>query len=148
MIELQVDHEYQDGNYESLLKKAAAETLKQLGGAGKTSLTIVLTDDGHLQKLNQEYLGIDAPTDVLSFPAEKASSQEDEGYLGDILISQPRAAAQAKAGGHAMEQELELLTVHAVLHLLGYDHADESDKERMWSAQREILNTLGNSLNP
>jgi probable rRNA maturation factor len=148
MIDLQIDSPYQDGNYDLLLKKAAAETLKHLGQAGNTNLTIVLTDDEHLQKLNLEYLGIDAPTDVLSFPTENASSQEAEGYLGDILISQPRAAAQAKAGGHSMEQELELLAVHGVLHLLGHEHAGESDKEHMWAAQREILHSLDNPLNP
>ena len=148
MIDLQIDPAYQDGNYESLLKKAASKTLKQLGQAGNTNLTIVLTGDEHLQKLNNEYLGIDAPTDVLSFPADNASSQEAEGYLGDILISQPRAAAQAEAGGHSVEQELELLTVHGMLHLLGHDHAGESDKQRMWAAQRDILSSLGNPLNP
>lgn len=148
MIAVQIDAAYQDGNYDAVLKQAAAAALKQLGDAGSKAVTIVLTDDEHLRKLNHEYLGIDAPTDVLSFPVENSPAHADADYLGDILISQPRAAAQAESGGHALAQELELLTVHAVLHLLGYAHAEEVDKQRMWTAQGEILATLGNPLTP
>ena len=106
-------------------------------------LTIVLTDDAQLHKLNQEYLGIDAPTDVLSFPASETDPETARRYLGDILISVPRAEEQARAAGHVLEAEVQLLVVHGTLHLLGYDHAEVDEKARMWKAQAEILDGLG-----
>ena len=106
-------------------------------------LTIVLTDDIQLHELNQEYLGIDAPTDVLSFPASETDPETARRYLGDILISVPRAKEQARTAGHALDVEVQLLTVHGTLHLLGYDHAEAEEKTRMWKAQAEILRGLG-----
>ncbi|MDP2777432.1 MAG: rRNA maturation RNase YbeY, partial [Anaerolineales bacterium] len=85
-------------------------------------ITIVLTDDAQLHELNRDYLGVDAPTDVLSFPASESDPETGSTYLGDILISIPRAAQQAQAAGHPVDAEVQLLVVHAVLHLLGYDH--------------------------
>ena len=67
----------------------------------------------------------------------------NELYLGDVIISQTRASQQALAGGHAFEDELKLLVVHGMLHLLGYDHADEDEKARMWAQQSRILENLG-----
>jgi probable rRNA maturation factor len=106
-------------------------------------LTLVLTDDAQLHELNRDYLGIDAPTDVLSFPASETDPETARRYLGDILISIPRAEEQARAAGHALDAEVQLLIVHGTLHLLGYDHAGEDDKARMWKAQAEILERLG-----
>ncbi len=106
-------------------------------------LTIVLTDDAHLHKLNREYLGVDAPTDVLSFPASETDPETGVPYLGDILISIPRAAQQAQAAGHPVETEVQLLVVHGTLHLLGHDHAEAEEKARMWKAQAEVLSRLG-----
>jgi probable rRNA maturation factor len=96
-----------------------------------------------LQELNRDYLGIDAPTDVLSFPASETDPETGARYLGDILISVPRAQSQAEAAGHALESEVQLLVVHGVLHLLGHDHAKPEEKRRMWKAQAEILESLG-----
>ena len=106
-------------------------------------LTIVLTHDIQLHELNQEYLGIDAPTDVLSFPASETDPETARRYLGDILISVPRAKEQARTAGHALDVEVQLLAVHGTLHLLGYDHAEAEEKTRMWKAQAEILRGLG-----
>lgn len=106
-------------------------------------LTIVLTDDAHLHELNREYLDIDAPTDVLSFPASETDPETARRYLGDILISVPRAEEQARAAGHMLEAEIQLLIAHGTLHLLGYDHARDDDKARMWKVQAEILERLG-----
>ena len=106
-------------------------------------LTIVLTDDAQLHKLNRDYLGIDAPTDVLSFPASETDPETGRRYLGDILISVPRAGEQARAAGHALEAEVQLLAVHGTLHLLGFDHAEAGEKARMWKAQAEVLESLG-----
>lgn len=125
---------------EKLLERAARTALKHEAQDGE--LSIVLTDDARLQELNRDYLGIDAPTDVLSFPASETDPQTGARYIGDILISVPRAQSQADAAGHALESELQLLVVHGVLHLLGHDHADQEEKKRMWQAQAEILQSL------
>jgi probable rRNA maturation factor len=106
-------------------------------------LTIVLTDDAQLHDLNRDYLGIDAPTDVLSFPASETDPETGRRYLGDILISVPRADEQARAAGHSLEAEAQLLTAHGTLHLMGYDHAGAAEKARMWKAQAEVLKRLG-----
>ena len=106
-------------------------------------MTIVLTDDAQLHELNREYLGIDAPTDVLSFPASESDPETGTPYLGDILISIPRAAGQAQSAGHSVEDEVQLLVVHGTLHLLGYDHAEAEEKAQMWKAQAQVLERLG-----
>ncbi|MCC6299829.1 MAG: rRNA maturation RNase YbeY [Anaerolineales bacterium] len=126
-----------------LLERAARVALKRQKQSPDADLSIVLTDDARLQRLNQDYLGVDAPTDVLSFPASESDPQTGLPYLGDILISIPRARAQAKAAGHALESEVQLLVVHGVLHLLGHDHAKPKEKAKMWKAQAEILAGLG-----
>lgn len=125
---------------EELLERAARTSLEHEAQDGE--LSIVLTDDARLQELNRDYLGIDAPTDVLSFPASETDPQTGARYIGDILISVPRAQSQAEAAGHVLESELQLLVVHGVLHLLGHDHADPEEKKRMWQAQAEILKSL------
>ena len=136
-----------------LIERAARAALKHQQASTKTNLSIVLTDNRRLRKLNRDYLGIDAPTDVLSFPASEADGSETDGseidpetgarYLGDILISIPYARKSAKQTGHSLEAEVQLLVVHGVLHLLGHDHARPREKTRMWKAQREILESLG-----
>ncbi len=125
----------------SLLERAARLALEHQSADG--DLTILLTDDAQLQTLNRDYLNVDAPTDVLSFPASETDPETGARYLGDILISVPRADEQARAAGHPLEAELQLLTVHGVLHLLGHDHAGAEEKKRMWAAQAEVLARLG-----
>lgn len=110
--------------------------------------TIVLTGDEQLRELNLKYLDIDAPTDVLSFPAGYTDPETAVNYLGDILISFPQAQAQAEAGGHSVEDELKLLVVHGMLHLLGYDHAEADEKAEMWAVQDRVLKALGTPLSP
>ena len=112
-------------------------------GSESCDMTIVLTDDAQLHELNREYLGVDAPTDVLSFPASETDPETGTPYLGDILISIPRAMQQAQAAGHPVEAEVQLLVVHGTLHLLGYDHAEAEEKNRMWQAQDEVMSRLG-----
>ncbi len=127
--------------------RAALSHFIQGGTSGKNTanddLTVVLTDDAHLRQLNRDYLGIDSPTDVLSFPASETDPETGTYYLGDVLISIPRAQAQAQEAGHSLESEVQLLVVHGVLHLLGYDHAKKGEKSRMWSAQAGILKSIG-----
>ena len=124
-----------------LLEQAASAALTHQSADG--SLTIVLTDDEQLHRLNRDFLGIDAPTDVLSFPASETDPETGAAYLGDILLSVPRADAQAQAAGHSLVDEARLLVVHGVLHLLGHDHAEADEKAKMWKAQAEILEGLG-----
>lgn len=126
-----------------LLERAARAALTHQKRSPDADLSIVLTDNARLQRLNRDYLGIDAPTDVLSFPASESDPVTGSPYLGDILISIPRARAQAKTAGHALESEAQLLVVHGVLHLLGHDHAKPKEKAKMWKAQAEILAGLG-----
>jgi len=127
----------------SYLEGAGAETLRQAGASPAADLTIVVSDDAQLHALNRQYLGVDAPTDVLSFPAGETDPDSGEAYLGDVLISYPRAASQAMAGGHTLRDELQLLVVHGVLHLLGFDHAEPDEKGRMWAIQAQVLQALG-----
>jgi probable rRNA maturation factor len=80
---------------------------------------------------------------VLSFPAGEYDPETGSRYLGDILISTAYAARQAAQYGHSPEAETQLLVIHGVLHLLGYDHAEPEEKERMWAEQTAILQLLG-----
>lgn len=126
-----------------LLERAAKAALEHQSASPDSDLTVVLTDDARIQELNRDYLGIDAPTDVLSFPASETDPETGSPYLGDILISLPYAARSAAQAGHPLEAEVQLLVVHGVLHLLGHDHAKVREKARMWKAQAEILESLG-----
>ena len=127
----------------ALLERAAHAALEQQSQSLDSELSIILTSDARLHELNLNYLGVDAPTDVLSFPASETDPETGARYIGDILISVPRAQAQAEAAGHPLESEVQLLVVHGVLHLLGHDHAEAEQKARMWKAQAEILERLG-----
>lgn len=129
-----------------LLTSTAQEALQQAGAPPGAELTIVISDDAQLQSLNRQFLGIDAPTDVLSFPSQDTDPDTNGVYLGDILVSYPQAVAQSQAGNHAIQDELQLLVVHGVLHLLGYDHGEEAEREKMWAIQERILHRLGCSI--
>ncbi len=127
----------------SLVRRAAQITLLHQGVNDPCELSIYLTDDAHIQEFNRQYLGIDSPTDVLSFPAAEPDPEQARLYLGDILLSIPRAQEQSQKAGHPLDAEVQLLVVHGVLHLLGYDHAEAKEKQRMWEAQAAILKQLG-----
>jgi probable rRNA maturation factor len=122
-----------------LIRSAAIETMQIASASPDSEITIVLTNDEELHRLNQRYLGVDAPTDVLSFPADFIDPDSHNPYLGDVLVSVERARQQAEAQSHSTEQELMLLIVHGVLHLLGHDHAEPAEKERMWALQEQVL---------
>lgn len=139
MIAEEFTHEIE----ESVLTRAAQAVLTYEGITEPTDLSIVIDKDDRLQDLNSQFLGIDAPTDVLSFPSGETDPETGESYLGDIIISFPRALAQASEAGHSPEAEVQLLLVHGVLHLLGYDHAESTEKEAMWAAQKTVLTQLG-----
>ena len=125
-----------------LLERAARAVL-DLSAAQDADLTIVLVGDARIQALNRDFLAHDAPTDVLSFPADEPDPETGHRYLGDVVISLERAGEQARERGHAVEAEMQLLVVHGVLHLFGHDHAEVGEKERMWAAQARALERLG-----
>ena len=113
----------------------------------EATLSIVITDDAEIRSLNRQFRGVDAPTDVLAFadePTEPAfvAAPDEPPYLGDVIVSLPRARVQAATLGHPTEAEVRLLIVHGVLHLLGYDHATPDEEARMWARQDAILSTL------
>lgn len=135
----------------ALLERAALITLESvtplnpdLGPASThADMSIVLTDDRQLHELNLDYLNVDAPTDVLSFSAGEVDPETETLYLGDVAISIPRAIQQAQNGGHSVEAEVQLLVVHGILHLLGYDHSTDEEKAVMWAEQSKVLERLG-----
>ena len=127
----------------SLIERAVHAALTHQKESLDVNLSVVLTDNRRLHKLNLDYLGVDAPTDVLSFPASEFDPETGARYIGDILISVPYAAKGAKQAANSLEAELQLLAVHGVLHLLGHDHAKPKEKSKMWKAQAEILESLG-----
>jgi len=153
MIYIQIDETLETaealaGLDQAGLERAALQVLQQAGADASAETTIVLTDDAQLHSLNRQFLGIDAPTDVLSFPGGETDPDSQALYLGDVIISLSRAQAQAAAGGYALQDELQLLIVHGMLHLLGHDHAEEEEKAIMWAAQTEILESLGCAARP
>ncbi len=111
----------------------------------KCLFNIILVDNDYIHRLNKEYRGIDRETDVISFALEdnKDEINLDFRILGDIYISLDKAREQALLYGHSFLRELSFLTVHGLLHLLGYDHMLESDEKVMFKKQEELLNEFG-----
>lgn len=108
------------------------------------NLSVIFIDDDKMQELNREYRGFDKTTDVLSFAYEDNETIKGEvRELGDIFISIPKMRAQAKDYNHSEKRELSFLTVHGLLHLLGYDHTiDEEHEKIQFGLQEKILNEL------
>jgi probable rRNA maturation factor len=109
--------------------------------AGAAEVSVYLTHDGEVRDLNRQYRGIDAPTDVLSFPMDERPG--DPWLLGDIVISLPRARAQAEAFGHDLARELCYLAVHGTLHLLGYDDEEPRAAEAMAAEAEAVMTQMG-----
>ncbi len=125
------------------LAQAVWHTLRA-EGREDAEVTLVITGDQEMAELNRQFLGAEGPTDVLSFPAQEptpgfVSAAEAAGYLGDVVIALPFTRRQSAALGRPLADELRLLAIHGVLHLLGYDHADPVQEAAMWARQDEIL---------
>lgn len=142
MINLQVKAKVKLPVDKNTLLHAAQVTLEKENVANMSAMSIVIGDDTLLKKLNYKYRNIAAATDVLSFPSNDLDPDTNSLYLGDVIISLPRAEYQASLGGHPLIDELQLLIVHGTLHLLGYDHLGRADKKKMQAAQDEILTQL------
>ncbi len=122
---------------------AAAEATLQDQGIKTGSITIVLTDELGICEYNLKYAGIDQPTDVLSFPDGEMDPDSGIPHLGDVIVCPPIALTGAAMGRHELLNEVCLLTVHGVLHLLNYDHENEEKGSEMWAIQDRILERLG-----
>lgn len=108
--------------------------------AAGTGLSVLITGDDEIRDMNRRFLGIDEPTDVLSFPDEAGDFIQgiaDDAYLGDIAISLPTAEQQAREGGHSLDAELAHLLVHGILHLCGYEHEQGGEPERLMREREE-----------
>ena len=141
-INLQVSPPFREVVEAEALLSLAGHVLER-EGQPQACLSLVIATDEVMVELNHRYTGRREPTDVLAFPAgsgnEVALVPLEESYLGDVIISYPQAARQAGDYANTIQEELELLTVHGILHLLGYDHGEEVARERMWQRQRELL---------
>ncbi len=138
-------------NAAALIKKAANMALEAEGISVPCLVSVMLTDDEGIRRVNREFREIDRATDVLSFPlnelvpgkfaAEDCEKDLDTGavLLGDMMISVPRCEAQGEEFCHGFERELMYLTVHSVLHLLGYDHVDEGEQKRQMRAREKRI---------
>jgi len=115
----------------------AARELCRTHGIEDTEISLSFVSPEAMKSLNNRYRAVDSVTDVLSFP------QEDERFLGDIVICTERAGEQADEFGHSPDCELVYLFAHGLLHLLGYDHEEDEDYERMRAEEKRVMNFLG-----
>lgn len=150
-FENEQDKEKVDYDLKILLRHAIIETLEYEGHDKVTEVSLTFTDNEKIHALNKQYRNVDRPTDVLSFPLLDATGEDNdfmppelETMLGDIVISLEKAREQSEEFGHSFEREVAFLTVHSMLHLLGYDHEkSEADDADMRLRQRIIMNKLG-----
>ena len=110
----------------------------------QAELCIKLVDEGTIATLNQQWMGKDGPTDVLAFPMDElrpglVNEEPEDGVLGDLVLCYSVAERQAEEAGHAPADEVDLLTVHGILHLLGYDHAEPEEHQEMFALQARLL---------
>ena len=142
-------------NAAALIKKAAAMALDAEGVDRPCLISVMLTDNEGIRETNRDFRGIDATTDVLSFPLNELTPGEFDAalcdtdpytgavMLGDMMISLERGAQQGEEFGHGFDREVSYLTVHSVLHLLGYDHVDEGEmKKQMRTREKEIMGDI------
>ena len=129
---------------ESELQDVVLFGMSQMRVHPDAELAIVLVDETAMEQLHLQWMGEPGPTDVLSFPMDELRPGRDgetsaEGILGDIVLCPTVAASQAEAAGHSVMAELSLLTIHGLLHLLGYDHAEPEEEKEMFGLQADIL---------
>ncbi|MER7892335.1 rRNA maturation RNase YbeY [Micromonospora sp. NPDC048909] len=133
----------------------ARHALDEMGVNPLAELSVLLVDVDYMTELNHRWMGGDGPTDVLAFPMDEGSVDHGPGesapaggepaLLGDIVLCPDVAAKQAATAGHSAADELHLLTVHGVLHLLGYDHAEPEEEREMFALQARLLSSWRSS---
>ncbi len=129
--------------YEALMKRVIRTAVSEAYPNHRFEVNVTVCDDDEIREINKEHRGIDRPTDVLSFPFLDFETPETLTLLGDIIISRDTAYRQAEEYGHSPKREFCFLAAHSALHLLGYDHETEEEREVMEAKQREILDKLG-----
>lgn len=142
-VEIDVEH----------VAKLARFLLEKLRVHPQAELRIKFGDEATITELNERYFETEGPTDVLSFPGDellpgRLDEEPEEGDLGDIIIAPTIAAKQGEAAGHGLVAEIEVLTTHGVLHLLGYDHLEPEDHAEMFALQARLLQEFGSSATP
>ncbi len=136
-------------NYRSLIRKACNASLLFEGILDLAEVNVTIVSDDEIKQLNSDFRGIDKSTDVLSFPLGEngeydVNPETNALMLGDIVISAEHALNQAEEYGHSTQREIAFLTVHSMLHLLGYDHVNnETEEKEMFKKQEEILIKMG-----
>lgn len=128
--------------YETLMKRVIRTAVTERFPNHKFEVNVTVCDDKTIHQINKEHRNIDRPTDVLSFPFFDFDTPEVTTLLGDIIISRDTAYRQAEEYGHSPKREFCFLAAHSALHLLGYDHETEDEREIMEAKQREILDEL------
>lgn len=133
---------------EQMVMLVLAKTAEVMSVEPHAEVSVVFADDAYIHELNRDYRGKDTPTDVLSFALNEGDEPDiiggpEETLLGDIIISLDTAARQAEDFGHSLERELAYLTVHGMLHLLGFDHEAEEEKIVMRQKEEQVLSQLG-----
>lgn len=131
-----------DGLAASTIENMIGPVLSAAGAAGRWTVVVVLTNDTHLQELHRDFMGIDEPTDVMTFPYDEPEAPVEQ-HGGDIVVSVERAKAQAPDFGLTPAQETIFLVSHGLLHLCGWDDASPEARGAMLDRQREILTSLG-----
>jgi len=136
-----------DATLPATVERAAAK-VGELYGLDSAEVSVTLTNNVYIHELNKKYRDIDRPTDVLSFALNEGDEPEvidgpEVNMLGDIIISVERAVEQAADYGHSVEREIAFLTVHGMLHLLGYDHMEEEDRKEMRQEEDFVMDKLG-----
>lgn len=133
---------------DELIQVVEKTALAALAGEGYTDdveVSVVFVNNEYIHQLNREYRGVDAPTDVLSFALEEGEPMPDVGeekILGDVVISLEKATDQAGEYGHSFLREVAYLTTHGVLHLVGYDHQTDEEKNIMRQKEEAVLESL------
>lgn len=146
MLNLILPNSYAKKIDQSRLASAFREGINVLGLAKNTSLTLRVTNNRLIRQYNHAWRGENSPTDVLSFENAYTDPETGEEYLGDIVISFEKARQQALVGGHAVQSEIELLFLHGLLHLAGFDHDQKEEWAEMTKTQDQILKKIGNPL--
>jgi len=146
-IGISVEEEFKGLVDKDWARKIAQQVLKAENVTPPYEVSIIFTDSETVQRLNRDFRGVDEPTDVIAFymlPQKETESTfilppDGVTHLGEIIISYPQAAEQASEQRHSVNEELALLIIHGILHLLGYDHQQPEEEKRMRQREQELL---------
>jgi probable rRNA maturation factor len=151
-LRIQIDKNFQKHLRKEWLRRVVEHSLAAQDIASEVELGLLITDDETVRKLNQEYRGVDEPTDVLSFAlAERKTGNNSPPFveppdgllhLGEVVISYPQAVRQAEENNHQVKEEVALLVIHGILHLLGYEHDEPAREREMRALEKKILSEI------